>query len=279
MAAWRVLAVKNCVPLVHEHPFGKGKLLANPEYQFERAQIGSLDCGIVRPADESAEIGSLTVFCHGFGAGGDDLVGLAPELLQIAPLPKPTLMLFPAAPLSLEDEGIPGGRAWWNLSIQRLVDALEEGRYESIREEEPAGIDAAREQLCETISTVLERHALNYDQLMLGGFSQGAMLSMDAACRGLPEPPGALCLFSGCLICERQWKPQVHRLSKTSILQSHGRIDPILPIQTGKWLTELLQAGGCEVDFIEFLGAHTIPFEAIEHAAKLMAEVGKPSAA
>ncbi len=247
------------------------------KYQFSRRQIGALQCGVVHPTDDR-HISSVAVFCHGFGAGGDDLVGLASEILQVAPSDQACMLVFPAAPLSLDDQGMPGGRAWWLLSVQRLLSALEDGRYEQVRAEEPSGIDSAREQLVETIQIVLAENQLDESRLLLGGFSQGAMLSVDTALRGLERPPAKLCLYSGCLICEPRWKPLASRLKETEIFQSHGRMDPILPLQTGLWLTELLQEAGCELECFEFSGVHTIPMEAIERTALMLTKLSQEPA-
>lgn len=245
-------------------------------YRFSKERIGELECGIVQPADQATPITSLSVFCHGYGANGDDLVGLAPELLQIAPVDG-AMLVFPEAPISLADEGMPDGKAWWKLSIQRLLSAIDTGQYELIREEVPDGVDEAREKLVATINKLLQRCGLGQSQLMLAGFSQGGMLSVDVALRGLDVPPAKLCLYSTCLVCERIWKPLAARLSASSIFQSHGRIDPILPLQTGKWLTGMLEAQECEVDYFEFNGVHTIPMQAIEKTAALLAELSDES--
>lgn len=243
-------------------------------YQASRERFGDLDCVAIMP-EGGEPITAAAVFCHGFGAGGDDLVGLAGEILEVASPEKPVAMLFPAAPLSLANQGMPGGRAWWLLSIQRLISALEDGRFEQIREEVPEGIEDARTKLTETINLFLQQCNLAESQLLLGGFSQGAMLSVETACRGLERPPRQLCLYSGALICERQWKPTMPRLKETTIFQSHGRMDTILPLQTGQWLREALVESGCEVDFVEFNGPHTIPGEAIERTGRLLAELAK----
>ncbi|RMF37355.1 MAG: lysophospholipase, partial [Planctomycetota bacterium] len=111
-------------------------MTAHP-YSLTRRTLGRLACAVVHPTDPALPIRSLAVFCHGFGAGGDDLLGLGGELLHSASLDAGTMMVFPAAPLELDDQGIPGGRAWWLLSIQRLVSAMEQGQFELIREEVP----------------------------------------------------------------------------------------------------------------------------------------------
>ncbi len=246
-------------------------------YRAQRERIGSLDCVVVAPENSDGRatipIASVGVFCHGFGAGGDDLVGLAGELLQMMTGDAGTMLVFPAAPLTLEEQGMPDGRAWWMLSIQRLISDMDDGRYEQIREEVPPGIETARQRLTEVIQVVLERSGLNESKLLLGGFSQGAMLAVETALRGLPKPPAKLCLYSGALICELLWKPLAERLKQTEILQSHGRYDPILPLQTGMWLRDMLQAAGGTVEFIEFNGPHTIPPQAIEDTAKMLSRL------
>lgn len=245
-------------------------------YQATRERLGPLDCVIVAPevTDKATpRIAALGVFCHGFGASGEDLVGLAGELLKLASTDAGIMLVFPAAPHSLEEQGMPDGRAWWMLSIQRLISAMENGRYEQIREDVPDGIDTARDSLIATIEIALKRCDLTEKNLLLSGFSQGAMLAADTALRGLAEPPAQMCLYSCALICERLWKPLAHRLQHTQIFQSHGRLDTILPLQTGLWLRDMLQAAQCQVDFIEFSGPHTIPSVAIERTARMLSQL------
>jgi phospholipase/carboxylesterase len=239
-------------------------------YQATRQRLGSLDCVVIEPTESSTKIEALGVFCHGFGASGEDLVGLAGEFLQIAETDAGLRLVFPAAPHALDDQGMPGGRAWWLMSVQRLMNALEEGQFEQVRAEVPEGIDATRQLLTETIQVALQQCGLGTNRLLLGGFSQGAMLCVETSVRGLPQPPSKLCIYSGALICEKLWKPNLAKLKQTEILQSHGRMDPILPLQTGLWLRDLLRESGCDVDFVEFNGPHTIPYEAIERTARML---------
>ncbi len=216
------------------------------------------------------EIRKVVVMCHGFGAPGEDLVGIAQELLESTKSEEAVRLIFPAAPLSLEEQGMPGSRAWWLLSIAKLISAMEEGRFEQVREEVPEGIDTARAYLTETIGIALEQAKLTEKNLVLGGFSQGAMLAMDVACRGLANPPAAMCLYSGALICEKEWSRAATRLAGCKVFQSHGKQDPILPFTMGVWLRDLLRKSNCAVDFLEFNGPHTIPLEAIERSSQLV---------
>ena len=250
----------------------KDLALSKLRYRTELQRIGGLDCAVVRPDEAPQAIG---VMCHGFGAPGDDLLGLAPDLLQARVGSEPVELIFPAALLSLADEGFAEGRAWWRLSIQRLIAAMEIGQFDLIRQDSPPGIDEARTALAHIITDALDRTGLSSQRLLLGGFSQGAMLAMECACCGLDEAPGAMCLYSGCLIRETQWQRGVEKLKGTRILQSHGDQDPILPIQAGFWLRDFLIANGCQVEFLRFAGPHTISWEAIEGTAQLLDELAR----
>ena len=75
-------------------------------YQATRERLGPLDCVIVAPevTDKATpRIAALGVFCHGFGASGEDLLGLAGELLKLASTDAGIMLVLPAAPHSLEE--------------------------------------------------------------------------------------------------------------------------------------------------------------------------------
>jgi phospholipase/carboxylesterase len=210
--------------------------------------------------------------CHGFGAPGDDLAGLAEVYLEqcLSTALRPALV-FPAAPLDLADEGMPGGRAWWRLNMARLMQATMTNSFDQLRSEIPAGIDQAREALMEAVRTARHRFG-SAPQLVLGGFSQGAMLAVDTALRGLDDPPHGLIIYSGALLCEGLWRPLSSRLASTRIYLSHGTLDPILPIQTGRWLAEMLLEAGCRLNPYYFQGPHTIPMRALHDSMRMFVD-------
>ena len=98
------------------------------------------------------------------------------------------------------------------------------------------------------------------------------MIAADVALR-LPEPPAALCIWSGTLLCEAVWRAQAEARGTLRIFQSHGRTDPILPYAAAEWLRDLLTESGLEVEFLEFPGVHTIPAEAVERTAAILQEI------
>ena len=232
-------------------------------------QLGGLNCRIVQQVD-GGEPELVVILCHGFGAPGTDLVGLGAELMRCQPrLMEGTQFIFPEAPLSLEEFGAFGGRAWWPLDVAKLNAAIESGEFRDQRKYDPPELANARKLLTALVDEVRGRTGLPASRIVLGGFSQGSMLATDVALR-LDEAPGALCVWSGTLLCEDQWWELAAKLGPLKVLQSHGTVDPILPFEAATWLRDLFTESGFDVDFIEFPNVHTIPREAVTKFAELI---------
>lgn len=233
---------------------------------------GGLNCQVLDDLPASRKPSLLVVLCHGFGAPADDLVPLAPELHHLRPeLAGGVRFVFPAAPLSLA-ASLWGGRAWWPIDMLEITASIERGELRDLRSELPAGMPPACEMLSRAAAELLEETGLPASRLVLGGFSQGAMVATDVALR-LPASPAALCIFSGTLLCEEQWRPLAEARAGLPVLQSHGRQDPILPFRAALWLRDMLVAAGCQVDFVAFDGPHTIPAAAVDRCASLLAKL------
>jgi phospholipase/carboxylesterase len=233
-------------------------------------QMGGLTCRIV-DAVKGDGPDVVAVFCHGFGAPGDDLVPLAGELLRAQPaLRGGTRMIFPQAPLDMAPHGLPGGRAWWPIDMLQLQAAIEFGEFRNLRNECPELLPEARRLLMQLIDEVRAETKLPLSRFVLGGFSQGAMLSTDVTLR-LPESTGGLVIWSGTLLCEDQWRPLAPQRGGLPVIQSHGHEDPILPFEAAGWLRDLLIGAGLTVRFLPFHGYHQIPQGAVDAAAELMA--------
>ncbi|MFG0287761.1 MAG: alpha/beta hydrolase [Rhodopirellula sp. JB044] len=217
--------------------------------------IGSLRCIVV---DGSADAYIPVILCHGYGAPGDDLASLTPHLIEWIGRDSAALrFIYPEAPHDLSDLGMPDGRAWWSLNMMALQELLQTNRFDELHDQVPPGIDEARAALGETVTKILA-DTPDDTPYVLGGFSQGAMLTMDLALRGDVRPPNILVQFSGTLVCESLWKEKLDRLKDTHVLQSHGKIDPILPFSSAEALRDLLREGNAEVEFMAFQGPHTI---------------------
>jgi phospholipase/carboxylesterase len=223
-----------------------------------RLEIAGLTTRIVGPPDARL----TCVLLHGFGASGEDLVSLATEI------DAPVRLVFPAAPLELG--GLYGNaRAWWMLDIARLEDAMRRGVTLDLRADIPDGLAEARGRLSGLLDALAARFALGDDQLVLGGFSQGAMLSLDVALHR-PRPPAGLILMSGTLIAEPVWQPRMAALAGVPVVMSHGRHDPLLPYPIAEQLRDRLTEAGAAVDWQPFLGGHEIPQAALDAVNRLL---------
>jgi len=232
------------------------------------AVLGGLDCVVVRSAEKPPQL--AVVLCHGFGASGEDLLGLAEPLLElVGDRAEEIAIVFPAGGLALDDRGLPGGRAWWWIDLDRLLNQPTPEIMREFRCVQPAGMAEATRQVCELTSEVMKQWNLPASRVVLGGFSQGSMIAT-AAAMSLPDPPAGLIIYSSALICEAEWKKQAARLANTKIIQSHGRRDPILHVSQGQALRDALTAAGCQLKYLEFNGFHEIHPAAITATAELL---------
>jgi phospholipase/carboxylesterase len=232
--------------------------------------LGGLDCRLVEPR---GSVDRAVVLCHGFGAPADNLVPLGEELVRQPGIAESTLLVFPAAPLSLAGVGLSSSRAWWLFDFLRMAERGLAGALEVLRTDVPEGLGPARRKITALVDQLTRERALPLSRVVLGGFSQGAMLATDVALR-LDEPPFALCVFSGTLTCEEDWKRRAPRRAGLRVLLTHGRWDPLLPYAGAVALQELLEEAGLRVDFRPFDGAHTIGPEGLAALGALIREMG-----
>lgn len=234
--------------------------------KIERTEIAGLTARIVeRAADPQLTV----VLLHGFGAPGDDLVALGQYIAA------PARFVFPEAPIELG--GLYGdSRAWWLLDLARLEDDLRSGAVRDRSTEVPEGLDTAREQMMGFLDGVQERFGVHTEQLAFGGFSQGAMLSLDVALHR-EAAPAALILMSGTLIADSVWRPRMPRLSGVPVFQSHGMHDALLPFAVAEALRDDLRTAGAKLTWCEFHGGHEIPPAVLDGVGKLLATTGSTS--
>ncbi len=238
-----------------------------------RTLYGSLDC-IVIDGGPSPKI--LVVLCHGYGAPGTDLASLAFEWITLLGEDAGDFrFVFPAAPQTLAEMGMPDGRAWWPINMAQLAQHVQSSSFAELHTAVPPGIDAARQTLCESIAAMKTDMDASAAPLVLGGFSQGAMLTLDTALRGTIDPPALLILFSGTLVCQSEWTASLSRLTHTRVYQSHGTVDPILPYTSAVELSRFLTAADIEKKFHSFRGGHTIDGESLEQTAQWMNDVAR----
>jgi phospholipase/carboxylesterase len=217
--------------------------------------IGPLRARIVR-REAAVKPGRTVVLFHGFGAPGDDLVGLETLLDRAAG----ATFVFPEALHDLAELAGPfygGARAWWMIDLARLEHAMRTGAVRDMTKEIPKGLAEARSAVFAMLAE-LPGHGVPTGDLVLGGFSQGAMLALDVALHGA-MPLAGLALLSGTYIAESEWAPKMAGRAGTRVFQSHGRADPLLPYSVAETLRDALTTAGLDVEFRAFEGGHGIP--------------------
>ncbi|PWU22770.1 MAG: hypothetical protein C5B49_00130 [Bdellovibrio sp.] len=195
---------------------------------------------------------------HGFGADAYDLKSLAEVLTP--PQPESTHWIFPQGVMAVPIG--PGwfGRAWWPIDMSRLERAVQKGGMWDL-DHRPPELPALRARLLAWVSSF----GYSWDQIILGGFSQGAMLSCDLFLHA-PETPKGLVLFSGALINRAEWATVASHRKSSRFFQSHGRQDPVLPFRAGAQLETFLIQQGLKGSLFAFEGTHEIPRMVIDKA-------------
>jgi phospholipase/carboxylesterase len=180
-----------------------------------------------RPAEGTAA-GAL-VLVHGRGSDEHDLVGLLDALD-----PERRLHGYcPRGPLSLP----PGGAHWYAVHRVGFPDT--------------ATFAEGYTALSEFVDS------LPYEQIVLGGFSQGAVMSF-AVGLGEDRPrPTALACFSGFVPHVEGWRLDGSR-PFPPIAIGHGTYDPVIPIEFAQRSLADLRAAGAEPLYRESPMQHSI---------------------
>ncbi len=192
------------------------------------------------------------VLLHGYGANMKDLAPLAtllPELKQYN-------WIFPDGPLKVEIGPHMYGKAWFPIDMELLNRAMMTGGFEHLFSDHyPEGMDASSKIL----KSFLEEHIDG--ELILGGFSQGSMMSCDLVFNAGVKV-NSLLLLSSTLVARDRLENSLQNFSGQEtlpIFQSHGTGDPVLPLHMARKLKEVLTTHKLEVDYHEFPGGHEIP--------------------
>lgn len=123
------------------------------------------------------------------------------------------------------------------------------------------GVARSRELLFQLLDAQRAR-GFPSEQTILGGFSQGCLMSIEVGLR-YPHLLAGIVGISG-YVCNpevllRELSPVARR---QKLLITHGYMDPILPFAATRNQIEMLKAAGLNLDWHEFPKAHTIAGEA-----------------
>jgi phospholipase/carboxylesterase len=187
----------------------------------------------------------LVVLVHGYGADGQDLIGLARHWQGLLPN---VAFAAPNAPMR-----IPGGPGYQWFPISRIDP-----------HEMQKGVEAAGPALDEYLDAELARLGLPPERLALAGFSQGTMLSLHLGLRRKVRP-AAIVGFSGLLA----GPPPDGDIPP--ILLTHGDSDTVIPPQAMFLAAAQLGLAGAAVQWHLAAGmGHGIDPEGMEIAGQFL---------
>ncbi|MCX7281657.1 MAG: phospholipase [Alphaproteobacteria bacterium] len=165
----------------------------------------------------------LVVLVHGYGADGQDLLGLANHWQGVLPT---VAFAAPNAPTR-----VPGSSGYQWFPISRIDP-----------HEMQKGVEVAGPQLDEYMDGELARLGLPPENLALAGFSQGTMLSLHVGLRRKVRP-AAIVGFSGLLA----GLPPPGEIPP--VLLTHGDSDKVIPPQAMFMAATQLGAAGARVQW------------------------------
>jgi phospholipase/carboxylesterase len=183
------------------------------------------------PASEKAGR-RLMIVLHGLG---DSIEGYRwfPEAMQ---LPWMNYLLVNAP------DSYYGGFAWYDIQ-----DPVQ-------------GVESSRKLLLQLLAE-LDGKGFSADQIVLSGFSQGCLMSIETAAR-LPRLLAGIVGISGYVLDPEQLvKELAPEAVRQRFLVTHGTQDPLIPIAKVRLQMEVLRRAGLQIEWREFAKVHTIAGE------------------
>jgi phospholipase/carboxylesterase len=178
----------------------------------------------------------VLVLLHGRGADENDLF----PLFDMLDPDQRLLGVCPRGPLAIP----PGGAHWYVVKRVGYPD--------------PDTFGPTYERLTSWLDGFLTDRGMNIDQTVIGGFSQGAVMSYALSLgKGRPTPAGIMA-FSGFLPTVDGFELDLTKASGLPVAIGHGTYDPVITVDWGREGRLKLEAAGAKVLYKESPMAHTI---------------------
>jgi len=153
---------------------------------------------------------NAVILCHGYGGDGKDISILASYWRTYLP---DTIFICPDAPEKCAAS--PQGFQWFDLMDQTPEQILSKSLVAEIK-------------LNKLIDEVKERNNLSANQILIGGFSQGCMISLQTGIKR-KDKINSIIGYSGRIIDTEHLSKNI--VSKPNIILMHGDIDQVVPIE------------------------------------------------
>ena len=185
----------------------------------------------------------LVFMLHGRGADANDLADLAPMMGT------GYRFVFPNAPQPFEAApGFTFGYTWFDGWPA-----------------EPNSVKKSRNLLLQFIDEITERYATPPGKVILSGFSQGGLMSLDAGFRTKQKLAGIV-VMSGAV-----YEHDPPNFSpKIPVLIVHGSDDDVIPVLAARRARRILEDHGIEPEYQEFPMGHFVTPDSIAVVADFM---------
>ncbi len=185
-----------------------------------------------RIREASGEPEGALVLTHGRGANEHDLF----DLLDLLDPQRRLLGITPGGPLSLP----PGGRHWYMVPRVGFPDP------------------DTFAQGFEALTSFLGGLGLDWSRTVLGGFSQGTVMSYATGLgAGRPLPAGIIAL-SGFIPTVEPWRMRDDIPAGFPVAVGHGTADPVISVDFARDARQRLEAAGADVVYQESPIGHQI---------------------
>lgn len=193
----------------------------------------ALDARVREP--DGTPAGAL-VLLHGRGADEHDLF----PLLDALDPERTLLCVTPGAPLSLP----PGGRHWYVVP--------------RVGYPEPTSFADSYARLTTFLRDLHEHRGIPYDRIVVGGFSQGAVMALATALgTGRPRFGGVLA-FSGFVPVVDAFEPARENARGLPVAIGHGVDDPVIDVSFARAAARTLRELGADLLYRESTMPHAI---------------------
>ena len=184
---------------------------------------------------------NAVILCHGYGGDGKDISILAGYWRSYLP---DTIFICPDAPEKCDAS--PSGFQWFDLMDQTPEQILSKSLVAEIK-------------LNKLIDEVKEKNSLSANQIVIGGFSQGCMISLQTGIKR-KDKINSIIGYSGKIIDTEHLGKNI--ASRPNIILMHGDMDQVVTIDGLLEAKEFFSKNNYEIETKIFKNCeHRIPTE------------------
>ena len=216
-----------------------------------------LSCVEVEPSTPAR---AAVIWLHGLGADGHDFEPVLPWLGL--PADHGIRFVFPHAPtmpVTLNQGMVMP--AWYDIAEIDLS-----------RRHDREGILRSREAVRGLVARENQR-GVPSNRIVIAGFSQGGAVALDTALRHREPLAGIVALSTYLVLEDELVAERAPENAATAVLQVHGTLDPMVPVDRGRAARDRLVSLGQPVHWQEYPMQHEVCPEELELIGTWLAEV------